>query len=183
MADVSVRPARGDDAPALGEVQALAWRAAYAGTLPPDVMAELDPADLAESWRGVLAATPSRHGVLAACAGADIVGFAAFGPSPDADLAPGRDAEISVLIVHPAQLRRGHASRLLAATVDRLRADGFGQVHLWSAGGEAPLHRFLAAAGWGADGATRSLDLRGDGEVVVAQARWHSDVSDPPSAP
>jgi GNAT superfamily N-acetyltransferase len=178
VADAGVRSARPGDAPTLGELQARAWRSAYDGLLPPDALAGLHPAELAEAWSASLTAAPSaRHRVLTAYAGAEVVGFAAFGPATDSDLDPARDAEVAALVVDAGHLRAGHGSRLLAATVEHLRDDGFTAAQTWVSPGDATLRDFLVGAGWAPDGATRSLDLRGDGQVVVEQTRLHTDVS------
>ena len=178
MADAGVRTAHPGDAPTLGELQARAWRTAYDGLLPPESLAGLDPAELAEAWSASLTAAPSpRHRVLTAYAGSEVVGFCAFGPATDGDLDPAHDADVAALVVDAGQARAGHGSRLLAATVEHLREDGFTQAHMWLSPGDATLRDFLVGAGWGEDGATRSLDLRGDGQVVVEQTRLHTDVS------
>jgi GNAT superfamily N-acetyltransferase len=182
VADVSVRPAGPGDAAALGEVQARAWRSSYAGVLPAEALAALEPADLARSWQAALAAPPSpRHAVLAACAADVVAGFAAVAPAEDADLDPAVDAELTVLVVDPARQRQGHASRLLAATVDRLRGDGARTLCCWVAAADDALPQFLGTTGWSPDGATRSLDLRGDGEVLLRQVRLHTDVTADPA--
>jgi GNAT superfamily N-acetyltransferase len=180
VADTGVRSARIEDAQRIGALQAHAWRYAYADLLPADVLAGLEPAALAEGWEASLTSAPSpRHRVLAAYAGSrdDVVGFAAYAPATDTDLDPSTDAEVSALVVAPDATRAGHGSRLLAAAVEHLRADGFTHAHLWASEPDRSLTEFLRSAGWGEDGATRSLDLRGDGGVVVEQVRLHTDVS------
>jgi GNAT superfamily N-acetyltransferase len=110
--------------------------------------------------------------------GADVVGFAAFGPSEDADLVAMVDAELTALCVLPDRIREGHGSRLVNAAVDHLRDDDFLHVRVWLAadGVDDRLHAFLAGAGWAEDGARRELDLHGDGLVVVPQVRLHAAI-------
>lgn len=176
-ADASVRAARANDAPALGALQSRAWRAAYVEVLPEDTLQSLAPDALAGPWREAVTTPPSpRHRVLAACAGPVVVGFSAFGPAGDPDLDPGTDAELHVLIVDPERLAQGHGSRLLAATVDTLRGDGFVRAYHWLGAHEDGVRAFLESTGWAADGAHRELDLRGDDSVVVRQLRLHTDV-------
>jgi ribosomal protein S18 acetylase RimI-like enzyme len=179
MADASVRPAVADDADDVADVQAQAWREAYPDVLPRQSLAALGGEAGAARWREAVAEPPSpRHRVLVACAGADVVGFAAFGPGADPDLDASVDAEVHAFVVRSEHARAGHGSRLLTATVEHLRADGFRHVHVWLATRDDALRAFLAGAGWAADGATRSLDLRGDGEVLAQQVRLHTDISD-----
>src|SRR3954453_13504382 len=53
-ADVSVRVGWAEDAPSIAAVQVRAWRAEYAGLLPPAVLAGLDPEDFALAWTASL---------------------------------------------------------------------------------------------------------------------------------
>jgi GNAT superfamily N-acetyltransferase len=183
VADASVRTARAEDVPALASVQAAAWRATYGTVLPADVLDRLDSPDAQQAWTRAVATPPSpRHRVLVAVAGADIVGLATFGPSDDTDLVAMVHAEISELAVRPDRTGEGHGSRLVNATVDHLRGDGFLHAHVWLAAGEpgARLHAFLAGAGWAEDGARRELDLYGDGRLVVPQVRLHAAIGTAP---
>lgn len=151
-ADASVRPARAGDVPAIGAVQARAWRAAYADLLPPEVLAGLAPDALAEGWRSAVEAPPSeQHRVLVACAGPTVVAFAAAQP----------DGELVALLVDPMQQRRGHGSRLLNAVVDLLREDGVATITAWSPAGDRARLAFLTSAGLAVDGARRTLELPG----------------------
>ena len=175
MADVSVRAATPDDVTAIAAVQSAAWRADYAGLLPAEVLADLDSPAVVEQWRQAVTGPPSpRHRVLAALAGPEVVGFAAFGPAEDPDLDTAVDAEVAALCVSPDRTRAGHGSRLVNATVDYLVGDGFLHAHVWLAAagaGDDRLRRFLTDAGWAEDGARRELDLHGDASLVVPQVR------------
>lgn len=181
MADASVRPGTPDDAAAIARVQAAAWSLRYVGLLPPEALAALDSADSADSWRTAVATPPSpRHRVLVALSGDELVGFAALAPAADSDLVPRLDAEIQVLCVAPDRTGSGHGSRLVNASADTLRADGFDHVHVWVTDREADLQAFLEKAGWEGDGARRRLDLRGDGEVLVDQVRLRTRIGGQP---
>lgn len=156
-ADASVRPAVPADLPAMGAVQARAWRAAYRDLLPEDVLGALDPVVLAEAWRPAVVSPPSpAHRVLVACSGPTVVGFTAVQP----------DGELVALLVDPAQQRRGHGSRLLAAAVDLLREVGGTVVVAWSPVEDAPRIAFLSSAGLEPDGARRALALPGGGTLT-----------------
>jgi ribosomal protein S18 acetylase RimI-like enzyme len=179
MADVSVRPARPEDADDIGRVQSACWRSAYAAVLPEDVLADLQPSSIAQGWRAAIDSPPSvRHRVMVANDAAATVGFAAFGPASDDDLDGRSDAELVALIVAPESQRAGHGSRLLAAAIDTLRSDGFRRAYAWLNVTDDVLRDFLHSAGWDADGAHRSLDLRGDEQVVVPQVRLHTDLGE-----
>lgn len=183
MADASVRGAVPEDAASIARVQAAAWRAAYRTLLPDEVLEDLDSSLAHDQWRESVATPPSaRHRVLVAVAGADVVGFAAFGPSEDPDLVAMVDAEMIALCVLPDRIREGHGSRLVNAAVDHLRDDGFLHVRVWLAAGaeDERMHAFLAGAGWADDGSRRELDLHGDGQLVVPQVRLHAAIGTAP---
>jgi GNAT superfamily N-acetyltransferase len=176
-ADVSVRVAWPDDAPAVGALQVSSWRQAYAELLPADVLAGLDAEAFAERWRESLTRPKdARNRVLVALERASVRGFAVTGPSDDPDSDPLAVGEIVELVVNPDAGRQGHGSRLLQACVDTLRADRFSTAVSWLASTDDVRRQFLIEAGWAPDGAHRELDLYGDGTVCVRQVRLHTDI-------
>lgn len=179
MADVSVRPAIGADAPALAAVQVAAWRAGYAGLLPDAALDGLAGQREAFAARWLAAATepPSVvYRVLVGCSGNDVVAGLASGPASDEDLNPAVAVEIYTFLVDPGYRRQGHGSRLLAAAVDFMRGDGFVSATCWLDAGDDGARSLFASAGWAPDGSHRALDLDGDGSVVVQQVRLHTDL-------
>jgi GNAT superfamily N-acetyltransferase len=111
----------------------------------------------------------------------DLVGFVATGPADETALAPDEPAEllrpdlaaITELLVEPRWGRRGHGSRLLAATVDLWRTDGFRTALAWVYEQDPASKRFLTGAGWAPDGAHRALDVD---DLLVPQLRLHTSV-------
>jgi GNAT superfamily N-acetyltransferase len=179
VADVSVRLASVQDASAIAAVQASSWKDALGGTLPPAVLDRLRDAGAIEQWRrAVLDPPTARHRLLVALAGTDVVGFAAIGPADDPDSDPLTDAELLAVGVLPDRAREGHGSRLVNASIDYLRDDGFLRAQVWLADTDRSLRDFLEAAGWADDGARRRLDLRGDGDVLVDQLRLNASITD-----
>lgn len=178
MADVGVRPARPDDATALGALQAAAFRAAYAAILPAT---QIDSAAFAATWLVAITTPPTaRHAVLVALAGPQVVGLAALGPAEGhPDLDPGATAEVYALLVDPAARGVGHGSRLQQAAVDKALELGFTAAVAWVAEPDERLRAFLVSSGWAPDGARRVLDLRGDGAVLVAQERLRTGFGPP----
>src|SRR5690349_2124408 len=127
-----VRPARPEDAGEIARIQLATWRTAYRRMFPAHVLANLEEAYLTRGWQEAITAAPSaRHRVLIAVEQGDsattVVGFAASGPADEQALAPeeqplGDDvAAVTDLLVEPRWGRRGHGSRLLAASVDLWR--------------------------------------------------------------
>lgn len=175
--DAGVRAARPADAQSVGAVHAASWVTDYAALLPRRA-ASVDPAALASSWAQAITAPPTtQHRVMVATAGPQIAGFVAFGPSADGDAEPGADAEIVALLVDPGQQRRGHGSRLLNATVDLLRENGFGHVRIWVPEPDSPRLAFVQAAGFALDGAGRVLDAAGDGTTTVREVRLSAGIT------
>jgi GNAT superfamily N-acetyltransferase len=176
-----VRPARPEDAGEIARIQLSTWRTAYRRFFPPHVLANLDSDYLARGWAEAITAAPSpRHRVLIAVeqaeSSAPVVGFAAAGPADEHAAAPeepplGDDvAAITDLLVEPRWGRRGHGSRLLAATVDLWREDGFTSAVAWAYDGDKATQKFLTSAGWQPDGAGRALDVD---DMLVPQLRLH----------
>lgn len=178
VADASARIARPSDAPAVGLVQAEIWREAYRHILPSEVVEQFDAASFSRVWRSSLQSPPSpRHVLLVACAGAQVVGFAAVGPSIDAD-ANEKTGELLAMGVHPNARRTGHGSRLLNAAVDTLRGKGFDSMSIWILAIDEATRAFLTAAGLSPDSAFRDRVIGVDGSVA-REVRLTADLSQP----
>ncbi len=176
-ADVSVRVAWADDAPALADLQVRAWPRAYEGLVPAEAF-PTDPAPVAQAWRTSLARpADARNRVLVALDRDRLVGFAVTGPALDPDRDPVADGELLELVVDQPEQRRGHGSRLLQAVADTLRSDRFTRAVHWVASTDDARRGFLVGSGWGADGASRELDLDGSGATRVRQVRLHTDLA------
>ncbi|ROT32807.1 GNAT family N-acetyltransferase [Micromonospora sp. HM5-17] len=177
-----VRPARPTDVAEIARIQLATWRVAYRRLLPRHVLDDLDETWLADRWSAAVESPPSkRHRVLVAVEQAEqsyLVGFAASGPPDEQALAPNEPPEalgpatvaVTDLLVEPRWGRRGHGSRLLAASVDLWRADGFDTAVAWAFDGDTATQRFLTGAGWEPDGAARALDVD---DMLVPQLRLH----------
>jgi GNAT superfamily N-acetyltransferase len=179
-AEVSVRPARPDDAEAIARVQVVTWRTAYREVLPREVLDEWDDAAVASSWHTAISTPPTPgHGVLVAVERDSVVGFAAFAPAPASPDDPpdpaGPAAEIAVLLVEPRWGRRGHGSRLLAAVTDVTAATGIARLLTWVPETDLASTAFLESAGWAPDGWAQTLET---GAAPVRQLRWHTLLED-----
>lgn len=175
-ADVSVRVAWTDDAPAIAELQLRAWRDMYAGVVPAEALpTDVDAA--AAAWRASLAnPRDARNRALVALERNRVVGFAITSPAGDPDCDPVADAELSELTVDPGERGRGHGSRLLQAAIDTMRADRFTRAVVWTLATDDALRAFLTSAGWAPDTAHRELDLDGEGTTRVKQVRLHTSL-------
>jgi GNAT superfamily N-acetyltransferase len=176
-----VRPARESDAPEIARIQLSTWRTAYRTMLPRTILSGLDEAAMAAAWQAAITEPPTdRHRVLIAIEQADqdyVAGFAAAGPADADALAPEETplpddvVAITDMLVEPRWGRRGHGSRLLAASVDLWRTDGFATAVAWAYERDKATRSFLVSAGWAPDGVTRALDVD---DLLVPQMRLHA---------
>ncbi len=186
----SVRPAGPDDAPAVGVVQVASWQEGYAGLLPAETLATLDPGAVADVWRRSLEQPPSpRHRLLVACAGTRVVGFAAVAPSEDRD-ADEHVAELLVLGVHPQARRAGHGARLVRAAAEVGHGWEAADLVAWVPRDDERTRGFLQRWGWVPDSAWRDRVVDEAGKVL-REVRLVASVAaltgtgspPPPSAP
>lgn len=178
MSDASVRTARTDDLPAVGEVQAQVWRRAFADVVEPETLQAFEAAEFEQAWRSSLAAPPSPvHRLLVATELDTIVGFVAVGPVMQ-DGAHEGEAEILAGGVHPDHRGKGHGSRLLNAAMDTLAANDRSYVRVRIMERDTPVVRFLATAGFVVSGgyADRIVTSAGD---TVREIEMHTDSSAP----
>lgn len=178
-ADVSVRVAWADDAPAIAELQLRAWRDMYAGILPDAALPGAEAVETAaELWRESLSSTTdARNRVLVALERNRVVGFTITTPAVDPDCDPVADGELVEFTVDPTERGKGHGSRLLQAAVDTLQADRFTRAVVWTLASDDAFRSFLTGAGWAPDSAHRELDLDGDGQTRIKQVRLHTALS------
>lgn len=178
----SVRLALPAEAPAIAAVQRRAWTQLYHPAAAAAALDSSDLATMAASWEAAILRPPlASLRVLVALdtvqAGRPrVVGFAALGPANDADATAGEDGEVAEFAIDPLAQRQGHGSRLLQACVDTLHADGFSRAVWWVRAGDDPLRRFLADAGWEADGAHLEVGTP-DGAARMKLVRLHTDIS------
>jgi GNAT superfamily N-acetyltransferase len=180
-----VRAARPEEAGEVARIQVATWQTACRRLLPSGVLRRLDRDWMARRWRSAIEDPPTpRHRVLVAIEQAErdhLVGFAASGPAgqdavaPDGPPLPDGTAAVTDLLVEPRWGRRGHGSRLLAASVDHWREDGFATAVAWVFESDPVTRSFLATAGWEPDGAGRALDVD---DLLVPQIRLHTALSD-----
>ncbi|GAA2909960.1 hypothetical protein GCM10010517_76380 [Streptosporangium fragile] len=203
MADVGVRAARHDDVAAVTGTQIRAWRYGYREFLPEGPLEQMTGPAAEKMWRlqweDAITSPPSpRHRVLvavervvldtdafpalgpggieamAAMQGAEkVVGLASHAPAEDPDLDPTTTGEMLTFLVDPDHVRRGHGSRLLNATVDYLREDGYRTIVTWVFADNYRVLGFLESAGWGDDGAERVIDMG----RTVRMVRLATDIS------
>lgn len=182
MTAALVRLALPTEAGAIAALQRRAWQQTLPAAVAADALASADLAAMTTAWQAAILRPPLATLRVLVAVGADaagegrVVGFAAVGPSDDPDAEPGRDGIVAEFAVDPPAQRLGHGSRLLQACVDTLRADGFTRATWWVRSTDDALRRFLAEAGWAADGGHRELGTV-DGLARVRLVRLHTDIS------
>jgi ribosomal protein S18 acetylase RimI-like enzyme len=140
------------------------------------MLSSVSLSEMVESWRTAIERPPeARFRVLVATDGTRVVGFATTMPSQDDDADRSEEGAIDVFVVDPAAQHQGHGSRLLNACADTLRADGFMTASCWVNAADDRLRKFLIAAGWAADGATREIGSD-DESARLKQVRLHTSL-------
>ena len=99
--------------------------------------------------------------------------WADLGTNDFAALDPATTVELLTLLVEPWWGRRGHGSRLVAASVEHWRGAGFSTAVVWAWEGDPATRGFLTGSGWEPDGTARGLDT---GQGVQRQLRFHTDL-------
>lgn len=168
-----VRLALPGEAAAICEVQRRVWAVAPVGSGSTALLETLQADAMTELWERAISRPPAaRFRVLAALRDTRLVGYAVTCPAADPDADPATDGAIEELAVDPVGRRLGHGSRLLNASADTLRADGFSRASCWVHAADDDLRRFLAGSGWEPDGASREIGTE-DEAVRVKQVRLH----------
>lgn len=175
-ADVSVRVAWADDAPAIAALQVRTWSQVFADLAPVGSLPS-DPAELEPVWLDALTRPKdARNRVLVALERNRVVGFVLTSAAQDPDCDPVVDGEMAELTLDVDERGKGHGSRLLQAAVDTLVADRFTRAVTWSASTDDALRTFLTQAGWAADGAHRELAVDDTGSRSLKQVRLHTAI-------
>jgi ribosomal protein S18 acetylase RimI-like enzyme len=165
--DATVRAAAVADAESIAGIHMSAWRTAYAGLLPADLLSSLDVGQRAAAWtRQIESATTF---VLVLERAGIIRGFVAAGPSRDADRPEA--GEIYAIYMDPGWQGGGGGSQLLTTAIRRLAADGFTQATLWVLAGNAAARGFYESRGWRPDGAGKQETFGGQPSTEVRYVR------------
>jgi GNAT superfamily N-acetyltransferase len=144
-----VRSATIDDADAIANVHATAWREAYAGLVPTDLLTRPSLEERAAFWRHTLGAP---DGGTAAFIALDrsgrMLAFGSCGPQRSPDLAAaGFAGDFHAVYVLTRAQRRGVGRRLMAAMAHEMLGRGYGGASLWVLRTNLPARRFYDALG------------------------------------
>jgi ribosomal protein S18 acetylase RimI-like enzyme len=129
----TIREREERDAAGIGRVRIDAWRAAYRGIVPDEVLANLDYAAEAERHRQRFHETRGQANhffYVAVDAAESVVGFGVGGSERDG--LPGYPGELYALYVHPDWQSRGVGRALAAAVFADLHAAGLEPLVIWA---------------------------------------------------
>ena len=164
----SVRPADEHDLPAVSAIRIRSWQAGYAGILPGDALAAMDPhIDLARRREFWLASRTEITTLVAVREDGVIGAFVIYGPlrDDDRDLDEAelsrREGEVYALYTDPPHWGTGAGRALLAESVRALHDRDLVPVRLWVLAGNARARRFYEAGGFAADGLAQDFRFGG----------------------
>jgi ribosomal protein S18 acetylase RimI-like enzyme len=164
LAEFRIRNASAADLPAIAEIHASSWRAAYRGILAD---AFLD-GDLLENrktrWSGITQRMEPRDNLLIATDRKGAVGFIAGWTSSALGCDDGYGLYIDNLHVRPELRGKKYGEHLFRALAGSAKADAAAgaktRAYLWLLDGNASAHRFYHRLG-GHDGEHQSIELGG----------------------
>ena len=150
VSPIIIRPAIGDDAPAIAAVHVASWREAYTGLMPQTVLDGLSVDERAANWAQIInqSEQPEGSGVFVAEHKGDLVGFAAGGRQRDTGLIEqGFTGEIMAVYVLQDMQGRGVGRRLMNAVANNLHKSGHDAVSLWVLRDNSGARRFYEHLG------------------------------------
>ena len=164
-----VRDAAVGDAQAIAEVHVRAWRAAYRGFLPGQLLDDLSVGLREDFWIAALGGEgPVTFTLVSDGPDGTAEGFCSVAlPSRDDD-AGEHTAEIAATYVDPSRWSSGVGRALLSRALARLREDGWQDVTLWVFLRNAQGRAFYARSGFRLDGAKGKHEASG---VTITRMR------------
>ncbi|MEV6987095.1 GNAT family N-acetyltransferase [Sphaerisporangium sp. NPDC051017] len=170
-----VRRAVPRDAATLAAVQDASWKAAFAGLMPDDYLASLDVAAFRATWEECLAGPvrPS-SGILVAEDDAQVVGYARYYATDDADDDPARVGMLGSLYTLPAVWGTGVGKALMTEVLGALASAGYAESTLWVLEGNGRARNFYRRQGWSEDGGRE--ESRDDG-FLITKLRYRLSLS------
>jgi GNAT superfamily N-acetyltransferase len=154
MTGTTIRPASATDARTIAEIHVRAWRWAYRGLMPDELLDGLSVEQRERMWQRNLSSEGPPNRIWVAEDGSGLVGFVAAGPSQDPDATPDT-GEVYAIYLDPEVVGTGVGRRLFSRATDGLRADGYRTATLWVLDTNERTRRFYEVAGWRPDGETK----------------------------
>lgn len=109
-----------------------AWRRAYAGIMPQDVLDSLNISERTAMWRRTFESRGKGSYIVVEVDGS-VEGFAVYGPARDEDLDSDEAAELVALNVNPEAWSEGLGGALLRQVIQETSDCGCHTLYLWVA--------------------------------------------------
>ena len=159
-ADLLIRAAQANDVRRIAQIHVRAWQWAYPDLLPAAFLARLSVVRRATYWRRWLAEAAPHRQLWLVSRDMRRIGFAATGPSRDADGDPST-GEIHALYLEPAAVGTGAGRTLCGHAEAHLRHEGFRAATLWTFEWNARARRFYERRGWHLEGREKTDEWGG----------------------
>ena len=170
-----IRSAVPDDAEAIAEVNAAAWKSAFAGVVSEEYLSSYDGAP--QRRRQDLLTMPSDAVQFVAEDGGRIVGWLVGHPSEDEGCDRGSVYEVRACYVAPTHWRAGVGRRLMQHLLTGLDRRRWQEVVLWTPRDTVPTRAFYASFGFEPDGRTAVMDRLGPVSIVRLRLALPTDVA------
>ena len=149
---MAVRLTTVDDAGAIAAVHVAAWRAAYAGLMPQDVLDGLSVEKRTAEWqRSLSIAGPDMTSVVTDDANI-VVGFVRYGLAHDASYVDQRHGELFAINLQPEVWRRGFGRQLCEQVLAHAATRQWRCLTLWVLRENTRARAFYERLGFFADG-------------------------------
>ncbi len=155
---MNIRRAEISDASEIARIHVETWRIAYAEIVPSSYLARMSKEGRARSWEHKLS-DANEEVRVAALADGSIAGWISFGPSRDKD--DKETGEVYAIYVDQSHWGQGTGRTLLTDAILHLGRKGYSSVSLWVLEENRRAKRFYEKAGFGLDGATKSIEIDG----------------------
>jgi len=169
---ITVRSAEPRDARAIAEVHVASWRSAYHEILPAEMLRALSVDERCREWAAGLTQPQGARGILVSELDAQVAGFAAYGPSRDADADGAQVTELYALYAREAAWGHGCGRELWLETLRRVRTGTRATaITLWVLADNVRARRFYEKAGFLVDGMSKDIALYGVTRVETRYRR------------
>lgn len=159
-----IRPEEPGDAAAIAAVHVRSWRSGYAGIIPDERLALLNPDTWAQRRRDLGTAAPDHpFRTLLAEDAAGVAGFTTFGPyriEQDRDRLDHAYGEVVALYVDPARWGTGVGRALFTAARAGLAEHGWAELRLWVLAENLRGRSFYERSGLVADGERSTYEIK-----------------------
>ncbi len=148
MPEYRLRPAAVQDARAIAEINAMAWRETYAGLMPAEILANIDLDDWTRRWLARIGSDENGQAVFVALEDGVPVGFARCNRQTNPKLVPlGFDGEIASIYLLRRVQRQGLGRGLMARLAEHLMCIGCASAAVWVLRDAAKARGFYEALG------------------------------------